>query len=101
MEEQPARKRVVGWLLLLGSPGLATGLAVTALQLIPTPGPIYNVIGFGGLGLAGAGPAIGAILLAPKARQPARLLAALAAAVAGAAAYLMTGGAAMEAIRAL
>lgn len=57
-------RRAVGWLLLLGSPGLWAGLAVTTIEATGADGWGATVIGFGGLGLAAISSAAGGALLA-------------------------------------
>jgi hypothetical protein len=63
LEEEAVNDRVVGLALLLGSPGLMVGVAATVLLFVPTTGMPFALVGFGSLGLAGIGSAIGAYFL--------------------------------------
>ena len=55
--------RSVGWMLLLGSPGIAAGVAMTVIELLPARGQAGDLIGFAILGVGGLGSAAGAFLL--------------------------------------
>ena len=92
-------RRAVCWLLLLGSPGAAAGVAVTLLAFDPARHLLEATAGQSGFFAAGLGSGVGALLLTMRTPFVLGLMSVVAAYVAGTLTYLVTASAVMEFVK--
>lgn len=89
-DEESMTRRAMGWVLLLGSPGVVAGISLTVAHLPPIRGLVDPAIAYCGIGPAILGSAVGAHLLTARVGKAAKELTALAAAAAAAVVYTVT-----------